>query len=122
MEFLHEMLTSVVDAAILLFEFVGVGIIIFSGLKGIINYVRHDSLTGLNLAKGMAMGLEFKLGSEILRTVIVRDISEIVTVAFIIALRAALTFLIHWEIRNEEAAAHEGEKEVAAKEKAAPPQ
>ena len=49
------------------------------------------------------MGLEFKLGSEILRTVVVRDFSEILTVAGIIALRAALTFLIHWEIRNEEA-------------------
>ena len=58
MEFLHQMLTSVVDAAILLFEFVGVAIIIISGLKGIANYLRHDSLTGLNLAKGMAMGLE----------------------------------------------------------------
>ena len=49
----------------------------------------------------MALGLEFKLGSEILRTVIVRDLSEIVTVAAIIALRAALTFLIHWEIKIE---------------------
>lgn len=48
------------------------------------------------------MGLEFKLGSEILRTVIVRDWHEIGTVAGIIALRAALTFLIHWEIKEEE--------------------
>ena len=49
----------------------------------------------------MALGLEFKLGSEILRTVVVRDLSEIATVAAIIALRAALTFLIHWEIKVE---------------------
>ena len=47
------------------------------------------------------MGLEFKLGSEILRTVIVRQWEEIGTVAGIIALRAALTFLIHWEIKEE---------------------
>ena len=53
------------------------------------------------LAKGLAMGLEFKLGSEILRTVVVREFSEIATVAAIIALRAALTFLIHWEIKVE---------------------
>ena len=49
------------------------------------------------------MGLEFKLGSEILRTVIVRELSEIATVAAIIVLRAALTFLIHWEIKVEKA-------------------
>lgn len=52
------------------------------------------------------MGLEFKLGSEILRTVIVRDWKEIGTVAGIIALRAALTFLIHWEIKEEEKEMH----------------
>jgi len=49
----------------------------------------------------MAMGLEFKLGSEILRTVIVRELSEVALVAAIIAVRAALTFLIHWEIKIE---------------------
>ncbi|MFR3997661.1 MAG: DUF1622 domain-containing protein [Atopobiaceae bacterium] len=48
------------------------------------------------------MGLKFKMGSEILRTVIVRDWHEIGTVAGIIALRAALTFLIHWEFKEEE--------------------
>ena len=48
------------------------------------------------MAKGLAMGLEFKMGSEILRTVVVREWKEIGIVAGIIALRAALTFLIHW--------------------------
>ena len=77
---LEELLRYVVDITILLFEIVGVFVIIISG---------------------MALGLEFKLGSEILRTVVVRDLSEIATVAAIIALRAALTFLIHWEIKVE---------------------
>ena len=46
---------------------------------------------------------EGAMRGEILRTVVVREFSEIYTVAAIIALRAALTFLIHWEIKNEEA-------------------
>ena len=45
---------------------------------------------------------EFKMGSEILRTVVVREWKEIGIVAGIIALRAALTFLLHWEIKEEE--------------------
>ncbi|HCL02403.1 MAG TPA: hypothetical protein DHW61_08310 [Lachnoclostridium phytofermentans] len=102
MEFLHEALRVIVDIAILLFEYVGVIILIMSGLRGVYQYFRRNELTRLNLAKGMAMGLEFKLGSEILRTVIVRDFQEILTVGSIILLRAALTFLIHWEIKNEE--------------------
>lgn len=104
MEFLHEALRSIVDMAIFLFEFMGVCVLIFSGIRGMILYLKKDPSTKLKLAQGMAMGLEFKLGSEILRTVIVREISEIVVVAGIIALRAALTFLIHWEIKNEESA------------------
>ncbi|MBC8569915.1 DUF1622 domain-containing protein [Zongyangia hominis] len=106
MEMMHSLLNNIVDVAIVFFEFMGVIVIIVSGIRGIISYVRRDPLTRLNLAKGMAMGLEFKLGSEILRTVVVRQFSEILTVAGIIALRAALTFLIHWEIRNEEADNH----------------
>ena len=99
---LHEVLVEVVNLAIIIFEFMGVAVIIVAGLQGIFNYVRRDPMTRLKLAKGMAMGLEFKLGSEILRTVVVRELSEIAIVGAIILLRAALTFLIHWEIKTEE--------------------
>lgn len=96
--FLHQ----IVEIAILTFEFIGVGVIIYSGLQGFFLYLKRSPATKLTLAKGLAMGLEFKLGSEILRTVVVREWKEIATVAGIIVLRAALTFLIHWEIREEE--------------------
>ena len=102
MELLEGLLLDIVAIAILLFEFLGVGVLIFAGIRGIIQYMKREPLTRLNLAKGMAMGLEFKLGSEILRTVVVREFKEIALVACIIALRAALTLLIHWEIKNEE--------------------
>lgn len=99
---LHELLQTIVNYAILLFEYTGVIIIIVACLHGIYEYIMRRPETRLNLAKGMAMGLEFKLGSEILRTVAVREFKEILIVASIIALRALLTFLIHWEIKNEE--------------------
>lgn len=98
----HNFLTSLVNYAILLFEFTGMMIIIIAGCRGIYEYVTRKSGTRLHLAKGMALGLEFKLGSEILRTVAVRSLTEILMVASIIALRALLTFLIHWEIKTEE--------------------
>lgn len=84
------------------FELVGVFIIIAAGIKGVIKYIKREPDVRLQLAQGMALGLEFKLGSEILRTVIVREFTEVALVAAIIAVRAALTFLIHWEIKNEE--------------------
>lgn len=109
---LEWILENIASIAILLFEFIGVGIIIWSGLKGIMKWLRHSGDTRIYLAKGLAMGLEFKMGSEILRTVIVREWKEIGIVAGIIALRAALTFLIHWEIKEEEKA-----KEIEKTEK-----
>lgn len=101
----EHVLTFAVSWAILLFEYVGVAVIAVAGVQGVWHYVRRDPLTRLTLAKGLAMGLEFKLGSEILRTVIVRELREIALVGAIILLRAALTVLIHWEIKNEEQAA-----------------
>lgn len=102
MELLQFILEKIVEGAILLFEYVGVLILIIAGIQGLIQQLRNNPFTRLNLARGMAMGLEFKLGSEILRTVVVRDYKEIILVGGIILLRAALTFLIHWEIKNEE--------------------
>ena len=61
------------------------GVITFAGLQGLVNYLRRSPDTRLTLAQGLAMGLEFKLGSEILRTVIVRSLSEIAIVGSIIA-------------------------------------
>ncbi len=97
-------LEYIVEIGILVFEYIGVGVILWTSVISFIKYIRHRGDTKIYLAKGLAMGLEFKLGSEILRTVVVRKWSEIAIVAGIIILRAGLTFLIHWEIRQEEMA------------------
>lgn len=97
----EEILTEIVNASILILELMGVCIIVVSGIQGFYNYVRQIPSMKLTLAKGLAVGLEFKMGSEILRTVIVREWEEIIVVAGIIGLRAALNFLIHWEIHEE---------------------
>jgi len=121
MELIHILETALeylVQFAIVVFEFIGVGIIIFAGIKGFIGYVCRSPKMKITLAQGLAIGLEFKLGSEILKTVIVRDWTEIATVAGIIALRAALTFLIHWEIKEENKDIHEQEERQKAEHSA----
>lgn len=106
---LHHVMQFVVEIAILIFEFIGIGVIICSGIKGFVYYIKKNPNVKLTLAHGLEIGLEFKLGSEILKTVIVREWEEILTVGAIIALRAALTFLIHWEIKEENK--HKSEQE-----------
>ena len=51
-----------------------------------------------NLAKGLAMGLEFKMAAEILKTVLIREMSELLILGAIILLRAILSLLIHFEL------------------------
>ena len=69
---------------------------------GVIRWVRRDRKNiRLDLAQGIALALEFKMGGEVLRTVVVREWSELGILGAIIVLRAVLTFLIHWEIKNE---------------------
>ncbi len=109
LQLLHEVMQVVVEIAILIFEFIGIGVIICSGIKGFVYYITKNPNVKLTLAHGLEIGLEFKLGSEILKTVIVREWEEILTVGAIIALRAALTFLIHWEIKEENK--HKSEQE-----------
>ena len=102
-EMMHETLAGLVNLFVILLEFMGLIVIAYTGRKAFIEWIKHDRQTRLHLAEGLAMALEFKLGGEILRTVVVRDMAEIVQVGAIILLRASLTFLIHWEIKNEAA-------------------
>ena len=102
MDFMYGLLNQMLEGAIFVFELIGLIVIAVAGVRGAVNYVQRDAFTRLKLAKGFALGLEFKLGSEILRTVLVRELSELIIVGSIILLRAALTFLINWEIQGEE--------------------
>lgn len=93
----------IVQYGVLLMECVGVVILLVTTAKSIWGCLRRDPNVRLTLAKGIALALEFKLGGEVLRTVVVREWSELAILGAIILLRGALTFLIHWEIKNEEA-------------------
>jgi uncharacterized membrane protein len=54
------------------------------------------------LAKALAVGLEFKLGAEILKTVMVQTLDEVAMLGAIVILRVILPYVIHWEIQSHE--------------------
>lgn len=86
-----------------LLELMGVVIILFGAARDFIWYFTGRAVNiRLDLARSLALGLEFKLGGEILRTVIARDLREMAAVGAIILLRGALSLLIHWEIGHLE--------------------
>lgn len=91
----------VVRAAILLMEIAGVAVLLVTGIKSFIGWIKKRSEARLELAQGIALALTFKMGGELLRSVIVRDWSELLILGAIVILRGLLTFLIQWEIKNE---------------------
>ena len=101
---LETFLTYVVQFSVTILEFFGVFILVYTAVRCFISWTRKDHFVRLDLAQGIALALEFKLGGEVLRTVITRDRDELFILGAIILLRGVLTFLIHWEIKNEEKA------------------
>ena len=102
MEFFEHLLHLVIEWAIIGFEFVGVFVLVWAGIKNLVRYIKKDIRSSMKLGKGIAMGLEFMMIGEILRTVVTHDFSEIIGVAAICVIRVVLTILIHWEIKEEE--------------------
>lgn len=101
---LELILTNIVEICTILLELFGVSILVFTAVKCFCYWIKHDSRIRLELAQGIALSLEFKMGSEVLRTVVVREWEELGILGVIILLRSILTFLIHWEIKHEEKA------------------
>ena len=101
---LELILTNIVEICTILLELFGVVILVFTAARCFFHWIKRNSRIRLELAQGIALSLEFKMGSEVLRTVVVREWGELGILGVIILLRSILTFLIHWEIKHEEKA------------------
>lgn len=102
---LDNILLWVVQITTVLMEFFGVCVLVYTAVRCFTHWIKRDgSNIRLDLAQGIALALEFKMGGEVLRTVVVREWAELGILGAIIVLRGLLTFLIHWEIKNEQKA------------------
>ena len=110
---LEEILYLAVQVCTMLMELFGISVLVYTAVKCFLRWIRREKDIRLELAQGIALALEFKLGGEVLRTVVVREWAELGILGAIIVLRGILTFLIHWEIKNEKKAM-EQEKSGAA--------
>ncbi len=107
--FLHgyeHIMHNIARVSALTLELIGVLIIIIGSVKALIHLghglIRHRAINiVIELGKTLALALEFKMGAEIIKTVIVHDLTELAVLGIVIAIRALLAFLIHWEIKME---------------------
>ena len=88
-------------------ELMGITIVAVSAVTSFWKYARSlvkgiPSDVKFKLASGLALSLEFKMAAEILKTVLIRDLRELLVLGVVIVLRALLSFLIHFEMKHTE--------------------
>ena len=103
---LHHFIQVVLPEIISAIEIVGVIIIIIGAARATYYYLRsvfdHKNYRlKILLGEALSLGLEFKMGAEILKTLLVEDYHDLYLLAAIIVIRVALTFVIHWEVASE---------------------
>ena len=101
----------IVEWGILILESFGVIVLLATGIISMIKWLRRTSDVRTTISQGILLALAFKMGGEVLRTVIATETAELVSIFAIILLRGMVAALIYWEITKEakiEAMYHEG--------------
>ena len=108
----HHLIEVIVPYLAAAIELLGIFIILYGCAAALFLFFRarldfNNKDVKLELAQALALALEFKLAAEILKSVVVQTIDELILLAAIVALRVVMTLLIHWEIKTSE---QEGEE------------
>ena len=122
----EELLRGVVDVLVRGVEAAG-ALVIFVGAawafgQFVLAGVRRDASASrtfvairLRLGRFLALGLEFQLAGDVLRTAIAPSFTEIGQLAAIAAIRTALNYFLAREIREERAEIERQQQQQAAK-------
>ena len=105
MNFIEHAVEVILPYMIAILEIMGILVVAWSSIQAFWNYIQntffHKNLNiQLLFAKGLATGLEFKMAAEILKTVLIREMSELLVLGAVILLRAVLSILIHFELKQ----------------------
>ncbi len=101
---LEHLIQLILPTIIAFLDLIGIFIITAGALKGFYYYLCHIVRKNrynfkLLLLQDMATGLEFKMAAEILKTVLIRSLDELIILGAVILLRGLMSFMIHFEMR-----------------------
>lgn len=107
MNVLEHIMETILPYIITVLEIMGILVVAWSGVQSFWRYIQNtffkkDYNIQYNFATGLATGLEFKMAAEILNTVLVENISELLVLGAVILLRALLSVLIHFEMKEHQ--------------------
>ena len=102
---MEELIALMLPPIISVCELMGIFVVAMSAVRAFWNYCKGfmthmPTDVKFDLANGLATSLEFKMAAEILKTVLVRDLNELVVLGAVVLLRALLSLLIHFEMKS----------------------
>ena len=108
MNFLNLIIETTLPYIIAVLEIIGILVVTGSSIVAFFRYVQNAFLkmeldVQTSLSKGLVVGLEFVMAAEILKTILIQSLEEIYILGGIIVLRIALSLLIHFENKSNNA-------------------
>ena len=109
---LEKLIEIVLEIVVPVLELAGIFIVAEAAIASFVRYVyalvarRRIHVKG-RLAAGLLLGLEFMTTAEILKTLVIRELSDILNLGGVVVLRAILAF----ELKQEEKEEREEDKE-----------
>ena len=102
---LHHFIQTIVPIISSICELIGIFIVVVTVVMAFYDYAkclirRTPSNAKFQLANGLATSLSFKMAAELLKTVIVSQISELILLGAIIILRAMMAVMLHFEMKH----------------------
>ena len=107
--YLKELLYPIAEVSAGILELIGIVIIIVGSFRALILLIKRmiekkPFHVATDLGKALSLALEFKMGAEIIKTVIIHNLEELAILGIVIVIRALLAFLVHWEMHLYEKA------------------
>ena len=97
---LEQLIERILPTIIAALELMGIFIVAVSALSAFGRYLKSlFTRTPCDVKFALANGLAL-MAAEILKTVLVRDLKELLVLGAVILLRALLSFLIHFEMKG----------------------
>ena len=97
----HIAFRQLVEWGILILEFFCTSVLIVTGVVSMVRWLQRKPDVRTILSQGLLLALAFKMGGEVLRTVIISELTELVSIFAIILLRGLVAAMIYWEITKE---------------------
>ncbi len=105
-DYINDFLNPLAEISAAILELIGIIIIIVGSARALVLLFKHilakgDFSIANDLGRALSLALEFKMGAEIIKTVIIHNLEELAILGSVIIIRALLAFIIHFEIHSE---------------------